>query len=223
MHFRLHTSTFITYKTHQNNIDTHSTTGAFRPTTHSCVTQCMLLDNSTMLTTPEWQGHTLDHPPTPTTKATAIAKTPPDNTDRIAATSREHALNPHTNTDYNGSHHGNELVKTELTTFEHQTSIGWHQLWYGRFSTWWMSLQDQHIRTHPHLPHKFTAEMFLEKLIGKIWDGLLLIWEHRNEIQHQADENDPGTTDRLKNQIQAIYEDASNLPALEQFPLPGTH
>ena len=81
-----------------------------------------------------------------------------------------------------------------------------------------MSLQDQHIRTHPHLPHKFTAEMFLEKLIGKIWDGLLLIWEHRNEIQHQADENDPGTTDRLKNQIQAIYEDASNLPALEQFP-----
>ena len=29
---------------------------------------------------------------------------------------------------------------------------------------------------------------------------------------------DPGTTDRLKKQIQAIYEDASNLPALEQFP-----
>ena len=81
-----------------------------------------------------------------------------------------------------------------------------------------MSLQDQHIRTHPHITHKFTAEMFLEKLIGKIWDGMLLIWEHRNEIQHQADENDPGTTDRLKKQIQAIYEDASNLPTLEQFP-----
>ena len=47
------------------------------------------------------------------------------------------------------------------STFEHQTSIGWHQLWYGRFSTWWMSLQDQHIRTHPD---KYTQQKQIQKL-----------------------------------------------------------
>ena len=81
-----------------------------------------------------------------------------------------------------------------------------------------MTLQASYMEQE--LPRSFplTPEMFIEKLIGRIWMGFLSIWEQRNEVQHHLDLADNSTTSRLHSQITAIYDQASSLPAMEQFP-----
>lgn len=122
------------------------------------------------------------------------------------------------------------LSPAHQKAFEEQHEIGWDQLWYGRLSNKWAEIHEEY-RESPHHPARIDIptdispedlhttdgrghqhEIWSQLLIKKIWHFVITTWQLRNEQQHQADEHDPTTTNRLKHQIQTIYQSANQLP-----------
>ena len=73
---------------------------------------------------------------------------------------------------------------------EHQTLIGWRQMFNGRFSTRWAHLQEAYYRRLPkdQRTKAMTGDKWLSNIIGAIWQGWFLVWEQRNNDLHGSDE-----------------------------------
>ena len=65
-----------------------------------------------------------------------------------------------------------------------QTNIGWEQLFYGRFSNEWSSLQEEHYETTDHRPTRLNGSSWTSGLIQRVWHHLHLAWLQRNSDAH---------------------------------------
>jgi hypothetical protein len=67
-----------------------------------------------------------------------------------------------------------------------QNSIGWEQLFLGRFSNSWGSLQDAYYarRAHSIESKRQTGQRWQNALIDSIWQQWFLLWELRNKALH---------------------------------------
>jgi len=90
---------------------------------------------------------------------------------------------------------------------QHQNSLGWKQILYGRYSTQWVSAMHQ--QTPP-----INGQHFLTKVIVLTWTQIVALWSLRNRHQHP-----PATTNmdrsRLRNLVQQIIHEAQQDPHLE--------
>ena len=91
--------------------------------------------------------------------------------------------------------------------YQHQNSLGWKQILYGRYSTQWVSAMHQ--QTPP-----INGQHFLTKVIVLTWTQIAALWSLRNRHQH------PPTTvntdrSRLRNLVQQIIYEAQQDPHLE--------
>ena len=68
-----------------------------------------------------------------------------------------------------------------LTT---QNIIGWKQLFYGRMSTHWASIQDSHLKSHDFTSPKLRGHFFVSGSIKIIWHHAHRLWLRRNEDTH---------------------------------------
>lgn len=109
---------------------------------------------------------------------------------------------PATPTFENTPEHVNEFIRD-------QQLIGWHELYCGRLSKSLLDVQnnyrDRHQKGHP-------VERWAYRLIRLVWSYVNDVWMLRNEQQHATINSSATTTDRLRNQIIAVYSMATNLP-----------
>jgi hypothetical protein len=96
-----------------------------------------------------------------------------------------------------------------LTT---QTSIGWDQLYRGRWSLEWSRLQEEHQRLQGK---NYQATSWLLGLSRLLIDQWFLVWDLRNKQRHG---NDQSQHSKLRAQI--IYSQMQELYALRQHVLP---
>jgi hypothetical protein len=68
-----------------------------------------------------------------------------------------------------------------------QTSIGWRQLFQGRFSTQWIKLQDQYLQANGISNPNTTGTLWVTRMITVIWRQFFTMWEQRNLKVHGHD------------------------------------
>jgi ribosomal protein L32 len=91
--------------------------------------------------------------------------------------------------------HGIEIVAEEDLSFQpngiiklalkEQNAIGWTNFYKGCISKKWEQVQHQHYKRA--MPKKTDTHRWATAIISSMWQGLLLMWEDRNNDQHGRD------------------------------------
>ena len=91
--------------------------------------------------------------------------------------------------------HATETVAEEDLSFQpsgiiklalkEQNAIGWTNFYKGRISKKWEQVQQQHYQRTK--PKKTDTHRWATSIISAMWQGLLLMWEDRNNDQHGRD------------------------------------
>ncbi|KAI2494428.1 hypothetical protein MHU86_20111 [Fragilaria crotonensis] len=96
-----------------------------------------------------------------------------------------------------------------------QNSIGWRQLFNGRFSQQWADLQNNHLfRNRHHLPTKNpTGHKWQVAIITVIWEQWYALWKMRNEDVHGKDEATRIIAERreVTRRLSAIYDQRQHM------------
>ncbi len=97
-----------------------------------------------------------------------------------------------------------------------QNSIGWRQLFNGRFSQQWAAdLQNNHLfRNRHHLPTKNpTGHKWQVTIITVIWEQWYALWKMRNEDVHGKDEATRIIAERreVTRRLTAIYDQRQHM------------
>jgi hypothetical protein len=66
-----------------------------------------------------------------------------------------------------------------------QASIGWHQLFFGRFSSSWSQVQDDHLGTRK--TKRNNGRTWLTKIIDTLFKAWWQLWDLRNSDRHGRD------------------------------------
>ena len=85
------------------------------------------------------------------------------------------------------------IIKLAL---QEQNNIGWTNFYKGRMSKKWEQVQQQHYKKTK--PKKTDTHRWATSIILAMWQGLLLIWEDRNNDQHGRDTNEKFGKEREK-------------------------
>ncbi len=113
-----------------------------------------------------------------------------------------------------------------------QNTIGWQQLFKGRFSLHWTRLQDRYILEDPKLDHeKQSGERWLKLILHHLWSQLWQVWLIQNADLHgrEKDEKETKRLDKLRPRAIALYSKQAllftcdkpifELPILERLKL----
>jgi hypothetical protein len=73
-----------------------------------------------------------------------------------------------------------------------QNTIGWQQIFLGRFSWKWSDMQDDFyaVRREPGKPKRLTGQRWQTVIIGVVWEQWYLVWRLRNGDLHGATETE---------------------------------
>ena len=111
--------------------------------------------------------------------------------------------------------HGIEIVDNNQLSFQpsgiiwsalqEQNAIGWTNFYKGRMSKKWEQVQQQHYNQTK--PKEADTHRWATSIISTLWQGLLLMWEDRNDDQHGRDtiESAAKEWDILLNKIHQLY------------------
>jgi hypothetical protein len=105
------------------------------------------------------------------------------------------------------------LSTDELEAVTTQESIGWHHLLFGRFSSEWARIQNQHVATERLDKDKFSGPAWSSKIIQHIWRALMDHWTVRNTALHgdTPQENEATKRSRLHPLVANLYARQSEL------------
>ena len=89
-----------------------------------------------------------------------------------------------------------------------QTAIGWRQLFNGRLSSEWTTMQDQHLANQHNRIEQRTGTTWATGVITVLWKQWFILWETRNGIVHGHDDETRKIKDREKAEkdIHRIYK-----------------
>lgn len=65
-----------------------------------------------------------------------------------------------------------------------QNLIGWHSFLQGYWSTYWIQLQDAHLKRHNQYSYKMTGHIWATRMIVHIWDSVQDGWKLHNDKVH---------------------------------------
>ena len=105
----------------------------------------------------------------------------------------------------------------------HQNLIGWRQIFSGRYSHQWSTLQEAYYYTRMATTQRtklMTGDKWLPNIIGAVWEGWYLIWEQRNRDLHGFDEQSKQAAHRREAEraLRDIYEVREQLePRVRDF------
>ena len=71
-----------------------------------------------------------------------------------------------------------------------QSSIGWHQILKGRFTTDWAEIVDDHIASLSTRSKSFSGDRWVTGIIKLTFDYAWNVWTERNEDRHGRDANE---------------------------------
>ena len=106
-----------------------------------------------------------------------------------------------------------------------QNSIGWRQLFNGRFSQKWGDIQNDHLfRNRQHLPTtKSSGQKWQVAIITAIWEQWYLVWRLRNDDVHGKDVAARALAEKREIQssrrLTAIYDQRNHMEPSAQFLL----
>ena len=91
------------------------------------------------------------------------------------------------------------------SALQEQNEIGWTNFYKGRLSKKWEQVQQQHYNQTK--PKKADTHRWATSIISTMWQGLLLMWEDRNDDQHGRDTIEAAVKERdiLLNKIHQLY------------------
>jgi hypothetical protein len=104
------------------------------------------------------------------------------------------------------------------TLIYQQNVIGWRQIFNGRLSTEWSSLQDDYLNDKGIRTKKQTGQLWATHILTSIWDEWHVLWTIRNEVIHGHDQASRQRTQRREAEldIRAIYNQRNLLLPVDQ-------
>ena len=110
----------------------------------------------------------------------------------------------------------------------HQNTIGWRQLFSGRFSTEWARLQQAYYHQHRKKSgnHRSTGSQWQVKLIGVLWEQWRKVWTLRNSEVHGHDTVTRARATRAATDrdLREVYDQRHHLePQVESLLHPNEH
>jgi len=99
------------------------------------------------------------------------------------------------------------MILEQPSYYQHQWSLGWKQLFYGRYLLQWVSAMHQ--QNQP-----INGQHFITKVIILMWTQILSLWSIQNQHLHPPMAANTDCS-RLHNIIQQIIHDAQQDPHLE--------
>jgi hypothetical protein len=111
----------------------------------------------------------------------------------------------------------------------HQNSIGWRQMFNGRFSVEWSRLQDDHYarqRLQRGTNDRRSGHRWQIKLICLIWKEWIKLWKMRNEELHGRDTATRAINERrdIEGALRAVYEQRNHFePRVQELLLREEH
>jgi hypothetical protein len=114
----------------------------------------------------------------------------------------------------------------ELTLLrQEQTRLGWGQLFRGRFSCKWATIQQSFLHTLVVDRRYFTGDQWVRKLISLIWKFNRSLWNACNLDRHGHTplQNQAIRRNRLQSTVHALYDSRSHMLAADRdiFDLPA--
>jgi hypothetical protein len=97
-----------------------------------------------------------------------------------------------------------------------QASIGWSQLFRGRFSILWAIHIDEFLSSGPTSHPSSSGHLWAKSMLLKLWDQFFVLWEERNAVVHGAD-----SSDRTKCRKRRLLRQLHQLHSLRSEVLPG--
>ena len=115
------------------------------------------------------------------------------------------------------SHYEEQLQKA----INDQHILGWGQLFYGIWSTFWIRLQQQHFQS---LGSKKSAETWIATVQQKLWLLAFNMWDHRNKVLHNTRHSIfPHEMAAIDSEItQEMQVGSDNLPQSQRYLFLGT-
>lgn len=99
-----------------------------------------------------------------------------------------------------------------------QNQIGWRQIFHGRYSIQWVTVQERHYQNlqwqhDDSSTNKQTGEQWLVNLILFVWDKWYTLWKQRNQELHGVNELTRAAAERkdVRRQLQEIYQHRQDL------------
>jgi hypothetical protein len=89
-----------------------------------------------------------------------------------------------------------------------QTTLGWRQLFNGRWSTEWSRLQDRYLsRYHDPIPEPLCGPMWTSTHIDILWTSFRKLWDSRNGKVHGVDTSTRAAArkDKTHRELRALY------------------
>jgi hypothetical protein len=113
------------------------------------------------------------------------------------------------------------LSADEASVIASQTAIGWRHFAFGRCSSEWSRIQEQHARAEKLDPKHFNGDLWTSKVIKHIWRSLRALWTLRNTDLHGTTyaEGEPTRRARIVPLIRRMYARAHELAPRDQAML----
>jgi hypothetical protein len=80
-----------------------------------------------------------------------------------------------------------EIGEEYRALYNDQARIGWTQLFHGRFSKLWAQSVDRHLKTLEVDRRTHAGQIWVKKVIIKLWDALHETWKERNKDLHRKE------------------------------------
>jgi exonuclease III len=96
---------------------------------------------------------------------------------------------------------------------ESQEKIGWPQIFNGRMSLKWQTLQQEYLTRTGNLSKNRTGHQWTKAIITHTWDQWMELWEERNRICHGIDNIHRHNlqSEQAKAELEAIYANRDNM------------
>jgi hypothetical protein len=102
-----------------------------------------------------------------------------------------------------------------------QSAIGWRHFLYGRCSTEWSRIQDQHTKAEQLNPKYYNGPAWTTKVIQYLWDSIRALWTVRNTDLHGTTflESEATKRDRLHPLVRYLYDHIDELDPIDRAML----
>ncbi len=110
-----------------------------------------------------------------------------------------------------------------------QNTIGWRQMFNGRFSSEWSRVQEEYyarLRQQRNAKDRRTGNSLQTRTILQIWKQWQILWKFRNEELHGSDEKTRKTSERrsIEVELHTLYACRSHMePQVQALLLPEVH
>jgi hypothetical protein len=109
----------------------------------------------------------------------------------------------------------------EQRVIDSQSAIGWKHILFGRLSSEWLRVQDEHVDAAKLDKGKYSGQTWATQVTKHIWQRLLALWSLRNKSLHgdTFQENEATQRSRIEPLIERLYSRQHELDEFDRRAL----